>query len=290
MRRARRRPRLCSMRTSRDGEWALLLWLTMVVGWRRGEVCALRWTDVNLDRGLITIERSHWGRREKSTKSGQERVLALDTHTVGLLAAHRAQCETDCAALGVSLAHDAFIFSGSPDHTTPLLPRSVSQRYRRLAQRVGLRSTRLHALRHYSATELIAANVDVRTVAGRLGHGSGGATTLRIYAGWVSDADRTAADTIASIVPRPNPLKRLPRSPYEKVAHELRTAIREGQLRPGDRLPTVLELAATHHVAAGTVNRAIALIKEEGLVDVQRGRRAIVVSGVAETDSTTTSG
>src|SRR4051794_13467251 len=41
-----------------------------------------------------------------------------------------------------------------------------------------------HALRHYSATELLAAGVDLRTVAGRLGHGGGGATTLRVYAAW----------------------------------------------------------------------------------------------------------
>jgi len=264
---------------SRDGEWALLLWLTMVIGWRRGEVCALRWTDVNLKRGTISIERSHWKRQEKSTKTGQERILALDEHTVGLLAAHKAQCESECASLGLSLAPDAFIFSNSPDRTVPLLPRGVSQRYRRLAQRAGLRSTRLHALRHYSATELIAARVDVRTVAGRLGHGSGGATTLRIYAGWVAEADRVAAETIASIVPRPNPAMRVPRDPYEKLAYELRTDILEGRLRPGDQLPTVIELTKTHNLARGTVVRAVALLKEQGLVDVGRGRRATVAAG-----------
>jgi integrase len=41
--------------------------------------------------------------------------------------------------------------------------------YRRMAIRLKLRSTRLHSLRHYSATELLAAGVDLRTVAGRLG-------------------------------------------------------------------------------------------------------------------------
>jgi len=39
----------------------------------------------------------------------------------------------------------------------------------------------LHALRHYSATELLTAGVDLCTVAGRLGHGRGGAVTLRVY-------------------------------------------------------------------------------------------------------------
>ncbi|MGI9062774.1 MAG: hypothetical protein ACR2FQ_02995 [Pseudonocardiaceae bacterium] len=48
-------------------------------------------------------------------------------------------------------------------------------------------------MRRYSATELLAAGVDVRTVAGRLGHGGGGATTLRVYAAWLAAADKTAA-------------------------------------------------------------------------------------------------
>jgi len=45
-------------------------------------------------------------------------------------------------------------------------------------------NTHLHALRHYAATELVTSGVDVRTVAGRLGHGGGGTTTLRVYAAW----------------------------------------------------------------------------------------------------------
>ena len=61
---------------------------------------------------------------------------------------------------------------------------------------VGI-DTHLHALRHYSATELISAGVDIRTVAGRLGHGGGGATTLRVYAAWVSESDKRAADILA---------------------------------------------------------------------------------------------
>src|ERR671917_2304182 len=61
----------------------------------------------------------------------------------------------------------------------------------------------LHSLRHYSATELVAAGVDLRTVAGRLGHGGGGATTLRVYAAWVDEADRRAAELLGSRLTRP---------------------------------------------------------------------------------------
>jgi hypothetical protein len=68
----------------------------------------------------------------------------------------------------------------SPDGSTPYKPRLISQRYRRPAARLALRSTRFHVLRHYSATELIAARVDVRTVAGRLGQSDGGASRFRL--------------------------------------------------------------------------------------------------------------
>ena len=64
--------------------------------------------------------------------------------------------------------------------------------------------THLHALRHYSATEQLAAGVDVRTVACRLGHGGGGATTLReLMRRWPAAADKSAAGLLASRLPKP---------------------------------------------------------------------------------------
>jgi integrase len=101
-------------------------------------------------------------------------------------------CESIAAAAGTSLSKDSYIFSGTPDGSVGIRPRTLSQRYRRLVRRLGINTT-LHCLRHYSATELIAAGVDVRTVAGRLGHGGGGTTTLKVYAAWVSLADQRAA-------------------------------------------------------------------------------------------------
>lgn len=70
-----------------------------------------------------------------------------------------------------------------------------------MAVRVQVK-THLHALCHYSATELLSAGVDIRTVAGRLGHGGGGATTLRVYAAWVAASDRKAAEILGSRMPR----------------------------------------------------------------------------------------
>jgi hypothetical protein len=143
------------------------------------------------------------GVKEKQTKTRQQRRVAIDPQTAALLLAHRDRWERRCQLLGLPFCDDLFVFSPVPDASVPHGPRSLSHRYRRLAIKLGLRSTRLHSLRHYSATELIAAGVDVRTVAGRLGHGSGGATTLKVYAAWVDEADRRAATTMASIMPAP---------------------------------------------------------------------------------------
>ena len=77
----------------------------------------------------------------------------------------------------------------------------MSSRYVDMAERLGI-VTHIHALRHYSATELLTAGVDLRTVAGRLGHGGGGSTTLRVYAAWVAASDRKAAELLRSRLPR----------------------------------------------------------------------------------------
>ena len=145
-----------------------------------------------------------------------------------------------------------------------------------MAIRLELRSTRLHALRHYTATELLAAGVDLRTVAGRLGHGDGGATTLRIYAGRVAEADRRAAVTLAELMPLPDPSPRRPTSPYERIAAELRARLDAGEFMAGEALPTMTEIAAKYSVALATAQRAVAVLREEGLIQVSRGRRATV--------------
>jgi DNA-binding GntR family transcriptional regulator len=92
----------------------------------------------------------------------------------------------------------------------------------------------------------------------------------------VDEADRRAVTTMATVLPRPqlDPVGR--RSPYEDIAEPLREQIRTGGLPPGSELPTVAQLAVANTVAVGTAHRALAALKSEGLVDVTRGRRAVV--------------
>jgi hypothetical protein len=203
--------------------------------------------------------------------------------TVEILREHRARHEERVAALGAAVSEEAFVFSLAPDSSSFLIAESVTQRYGRLVERLDI-ETSLHALRHYSATEMISAGVDVRTVAGRLGHSGGGITTLRVYSAWRDEADQRAAAGFSIWMPD-KPAARLeaserakedPRNPYEMIASELRGKILAGQVVAGAQLPTVRELAETNNVSVSTVKRSFTLLVEWGLIEVSRGRRATV--------------
>jgi integrase len=269
----------------RDPDWGALLWVAMTTGARRGELCAIRWSSVNLDEGREGI----WLRRairkadgrlvEAELKTHQQRRLALDAETVAVLEEHRERSRARAAALDIELNRDAFVFSGALDGSTFATPDGITQRYDRLVARLGIETT-FHKLRHYSATELIAGGVDVRTVAGRLGHAGGGTTTLRTYTAWVSEADQRAATGIGSRMPvRPSPEEQsnlAPRHAFERLAAELREQIMVGTIPAGGPPPPERVLAAEHGVSVGTANRALELLKTWGLV-VMDGRRRVVL-------------
>ncbi|MBA8825328.1 integrase [Saccharopolyspora lacisalsi] len=278
-----------------DEDWGALVWTAMTTGARRGELCGLRWDHVDLNASVLRLKQSvaYDEQRKlwfaKSTKTHQQRRIALDTETVNVLADLKARHEQRAARFGLDLTAEAYVFSPDPDGVQFLIPDTVTQRYERMAQRLGI-STSLHKLRHYSATELISSGVDPRTVAGRLGHGGGGTTTLRVYSAWVSEADQRASEALFSRIPeRPDkPIsaeeraKTAPGSPYEQIAFDLRSRIAAGELTAGDAIPTLKKLMADYDVAAGTANRAVTLLKDWGLVEATRGRPTTVTQGAAE--------
>ena len=188
--------RLVEAAMAQDEDWGTLIWLSMITGARRGEIVALRWHDVHFETSMLEIRRNYVRGVEKDTKTHQIRRIALDDDTCRLLLMHRERYEKLARTLGNEPRDDAFVFSYRPDHSQPCDPDGVSHRYVAMCKKLGIDS-HLHALRHYSATELITAGVDVRTVAGRLGHGGGGTTTLRVYTAWVAESDKQAADILA---------------------------------------------------------------------------------------------
>ena len=122
---------------------------------------------------------------------------------VELLCARRVEQAKKALASGVSLSSDAYVFSHETDCSKPIRPDGVTQRFTALARRLGVQC-RLHDLRHFLVTQLIASGVDVRTVSGRVGHRDGGRTTLGTYAHFQAAQDRQAAELVEKLIRLPS--------------------------------------------------------------------------------------
>jgi integrase len=192
--------RLLNLVWTEDEEFGLYLWTAITTGARRGEVSALRENRFDFARQQVRVSTNYivkqGNRIEKAPKDGEGRVLSLDLLTCELLRERFQRRRADAQALGVQVPEDAFAFSPDPAGRTPWNPDTMTHRYRRYAWRVGIASS-LKELRHYSATQLLAAGTDLNTVAGRLGHAEG-STTLKFYAQFTRPADQRAAAIIPS--------------------------------------------------------------------------------------------
>ena len=187
----------------RDPRLAPLLMLGALTGMRRGELCALRWSDVHLDRAELDVSRSvvivPGGLAEKTTKTDRFRRVALDEVGIALLVQHRARVDEWARLADGSVDDGAFVFSPLIDGSTPFRPDNVTGFFVRVRDSLGYKDVRLHDLRHFTATQLIGAGVDVRTVAGRLGH-SDPSLTLRVYSHAIEERDRAAAAIIGRVL------------------------------------------------------------------------------------------
>jgi integrase len=186
--------------------------LAAITGCRRGELCGLKWSDIEYmeddsdgdKRGVLHVQRAvkHGVDRAKlfvgPTKSRQDRRIALDPLSVAVLTNHRANVEQWAAQAGVKIRPDGFIFGYDPTGTLPIKPDTITEQFRSLTKRLGIK-LRFHDLRHFTATQLIGAHVDPRTVADRLGHRDP-SITMRVYTAQLQERDREAAEIIGSIV------------------------------------------------------------------------------------------
>lgn len=134
----------------------------------------------------------------KGTKTHQARRVGLDAGTVAALRAQVERNEKAAAALGVARVADPYVFGWDAVGSRPIAPGVVTNRYRRLAAKHAPGS-HLHDLRHFTASQLLAAGEPVKTVSGRLGHGSA-AMTLDVYGHHVGAADQGAADRIGDLL------------------------------------------------------------------------------------------
>ena len=187
---------------ARSAALGLYLWLVMVTGVRRGELCGLQTRDVDLDRGLVHVAFNYvvrGGHRvRKDTKTHQDRRLAIDPVTCALIATYLAEITAELATVGAGLGDDAYLFSNDPAHTRPWNPDWVTHGVAEAADAAGVELD-IKGGRHYTASQLLAGGFDVRNTAARLGRSGGGATTLRHYANPVPEVDRRAAAYLAQL-------------------------------------------------------------------------------------------
>jgi integrase len=188
--------------TGGDPVLATAIALAAVTGCRRGELCALRWSDVNWDRRILRISRSLTVIRQQitegPTKSHGRRNVAFDDALGAMLAKRRSDQKLYAEQVGIALSNDPFILSRRADGSRPCLPNGLTAAYRRGARSLGL-SSHFHELRHFMATTAIASGADVRTVAGRLGHADT-SLTWRVYAHALEQRDRDLAALLGNAV------------------------------------------------------------------------------------------
>ena len=170
--------------------------LALGTGLRHGEMLALRWRDVDLDRGVLRVEQSlevtKAGIHFKSPKTHHgRRSVSLPAAVVTDLRNRWREQQEQRLALGIGKAPpETLVFSrfdGEPMH-----PSQVTKAWQRAVKAAGMPTVTLHALRHTHASQLIAAGVDVVSVSRRLGHGSP-TITLSVYAHLFANTDDRAA-------------------------------------------------------------------------------------------------
>lgn len=193
--------RLLDSIATNDPELETFIYLGAATGARRGELCALKASSVDGDtltiaRSIGVVRQETW---EKDTKTHQARAIALDQMTLGRIAEHQGRMEQRALDGGMDPVADPYLFSDTIDGSEPWNPDRVTWKFRRLRDSCGLAGVRLHDLRHMQATRMLALGIDVRTVAGRLGHANA-ATTLKVYGHFQPPADRRASELFADDV------------------------------------------------------------------------------------------
>ena len=170
-----------------------LYYLDLATGLRRGELLGLKWTDVDLDRGVLKIQRAISRQNGKvveaplKTKNAY-RTLPLSADAISVLKMQKCK-----------VGNSEWVF---PSPTGgPMSPDSVLHMLQRVLKRAGLPRIRFHDLRHTFATMALQNGVDVKTVSSMLGHYSAG-FTLDTYAHVTTDAQLKAAQTMGNILSR----------------------------------------------------------------------------------------
>jgi len=174
------------------------LWrLVLATGLRRGELCGLRWSDVDIEAGRLEVAETRVVAEDvvtgaPKTRAGA-RLVALDDATVAALGSWRRRQAEERLAAGPAWSDHGLVFVdelGVPPH-----PETMTRWWNEAVARAGSRRIRLHDARHTAATLALRAGVPLKVVTQRLGHADV-AVTMRVYQHVTAQDDRAAADAL----------------------------------------------------------------------------------------------
>ncbi len=148
-------------------------WLAATTGLRRSELLGLRWEDIDLAAGSLSVSRglvavAYEVHESRGKTHNARRAIDLDPTTIDVLTAWQAWQKTEQEVVGIEPR--GWVFTDAAGN--PIHPHSISQTFERISARAGVPPIRLHDLRHTHGTLLIKAGVPVKVVSERLGHGN----------------------------------------------------------------------------------------------------------------------
>jgi integrase len=175
----------------------------LATGLRRGELLALRLVDIDLDAATVEVRRSleetKAGLRFKEPKTEHgKRTLSMPPSVVAVLREHRKELLKLRLALGLGKPDNDTLLFSEPDGT-PTPPNRLTRRWQDACAALKLPRVSFHALRHTSASALIAAGLDVVAISRRLGHANP-TVTMNIYAHLFKRDDSAAANAIEAVL------------------------------------------------------------------------------------------
>lgn len=186
------------LRKAADGSKDLPALLGLYTGLRLGEICALKWADIDWKKNTINVRRTVQRIAGKSAGENDHKTLLI----IGTPKSRRSCRIIPVPEFILSLLRERMQSCGGTEYvfgkaSTAADPRTIQRRFSRLSKRLGLSGTHFHTLRHTFATRLLELGVDVKTVSALLGHSSA-RTTLDFYAHSLSEQQRAAVALLAS--------------------------------------------------------------------------------------------
>ncbi len=180
-----------------DIQFQTLIQLAIFMGARRGELVALKFSDVDFEQSKITIERAAVKLKGQKTiikppKDYEVRTVTVNQSCLELIKLLRAEKAREAARLGTQWINGGWLFTTWNGEI--MNPQTPTKQFSKFLERHGLRHRKFHSLRHTSATLLLYAGVNIKQVQGRLGHGD--IETTNKYLHVLEEADVEAAKAL----------------------------------------------------------------------------------------------